>query len=442
MTSAVTVHTAGELADALAAGTAEITIDGEIAGSPMITLPPGTTLRGGTLRFGARGIRLTSDNTLADIRIEVPVQETAILNDTTVADLGTLTLRNVTTRGQIALLAEDQVRAGHVRAEGVRVEAADVRGRYHRPHGFGVDALQGGFTLWNRQADPAVVLTAELLDIAAGSADEPVRGSGVFVGGHGDWDGLADGGTITVTELRTGEIHTDGGIPEATPDLISGGVFVITGANVDLVSCAGPVTTYGQNDMVLDNWGSVTTWTATAEVTSHGPSGIGFVNFGRIGTLDVQAPIVTTGKGARGFNLYDGSLEEARFAAIATTGDGSVGIQVSKPLRRLTVAGDVTTSGGEGLSLVKGVQVTLQAIALSIKAGGEVESLEIGGRLATSGNQVATLEVDGTVGHLAVAGGIEASGSGSDAVWLRGQGVDLTGLTITAAQGEQVKHLA
>lgn len=441
MTSAVTVHSAGELADALAAGTADITVEGEITGSPMITLPPGTTLRGGTLRFGARGIRLTTDNTLDNVRIEVPTHEVAVLNDPTVTDLGTLTLRNVTTRGQIALLAEGQVRAGHVRAEGVRIEAADVRGRYDRPHGFGVDALQGGFTLWNRQTDPAVALTAELLDISAGSADEPVRGSGVFVGGHGDQNGLPDGGTIRVTELRTGAIHTDGGIPEATPDLISGGVFVITGATVDRVTCTGPVTTYGQNDMVLDNWGSVTTWTATAEVTSHGPSGIGFVNFGEIGTLDVQAPIVTTGKGARGFNLYDGSLDEARFAGIATTGDGSVGIQVSKPLRRLSVAGDVTTSGGEGLSLVKGVQVTLQAIALSVKAGGEVDSLEIGGRLATSGSRVATLEVDGTVRNFAVAGGIQALGEGSDAVWLRGNGIDLTGLTVAAEHGEPVKHL-
>lgn len=207
-----------------------------------------------------------------------------------VTDLGTLTLRNVTTRGQIVILAEDRVRGGHVQAENVRVLTADLRGRFHRPHGFGVDVLQGGFTLWNRQADPEVELTAELLEISAGTEAEPVYGSGIFVGGHGGRDGRGAGGTVHVTRLRTGEVHTDGAIPAGTPDLISAGVFVLSGATVDAVRTAGAVTTYGPNDMVLDNWGSVGTWIATGEVASHGPSGIGVVNFGDIDTLDVRAP--------------------------------------------------------------------------------------------------------------------------------------------------------
>ena len=120
---------------------------------------------------------------------------------------------------------------------------------------------------------------------------------------------------------------------------------------------------------------------------------------------------MTTGKGARGFNLYDGSLEQARFQSITTEGDGSVGIQVSKPLGTLTVTGDVTTSGGEGLSLVKGVQVVLKAIALSVKATGTVDSITIGGKLVTSGSNVATLEVEGTVDSFTVAGGVHATGS-------------------------------
>lgn len=316
---------------------------------------------------------------------------------------------------------------------------ADVRGRFHRPHGFGVEALQGGLTLWNRQADAAGKLTAELLDIAVGSEEKPVLGSGIFVGGHGDWEGTADGGTIDVTTLRTGEVHTDGGIVPGTPDLISGGVFVITGANVEKVDSVGRVTTYGQNDMVLDNWGNVGTWTASEQVASHGPSGIGFVNFGDIDVLDVQAPLLTTGKGARGFNLYGGSLNKARFASIATTGDGSIGIQVSKPLPKLSVAGDVTTTGGEGLSLVKGVQVTLQAVALSVKETGVVDELNIGGRLATSGSNVTTLEVDGKVGSFAADGGIEAEGDGSDAARVSDKGqIDLDGVTLTSKHGQDV----
>lgn len=51
---------------------------------------------------------------------------------------------------------------------------------------------------------------------------------------------------MQVTRLITGEIHADGGIPENTPDLISGGVFVIYGAWVDRVENIGAVTTYVQ----------------------------------------------------------------------------------------------------------------------------------------------------------------------------------------------------
>jgi hypothetical protein len=289
------VGSARELLDAAASDAVEIEARGTISGMPMITLKPGVTLRGGVLEFGAKGVRLTSQNTLEDLIVRTADDEVAVLNDTAVADLGTLTLRNVTTAGQVLLLADGSVRAGHVVVEGLHVERADVRGRAVRPHGFGVEALQGAFTLWNRQADESVVLTADLRGVSAGSEASPVRGSGVFVGGHGDWDGRGDGGVLNVSTLRTGEIHTDGGIPAGTPDLISGGVFVISGAVVDEVVNEGPVTTYGQNDMVLDNWGEVRSWLATAPVTSRGPSGIGFVNFGRLGRLDVQAPCRPSG---------------------------------------------------------------------------------------------------------------------------------------------------
>jgi hypothetical protein len=429
------VSSAQDLAKALADGATDIEVHGTIEGSPMVTLPPGTTLRGGELIFGAKGIRLTSDNTLEDIVVRTAEDEVAILNDTTVAALGTLALRNVRTVGQVLLVAEHAVRSGHVQVERLHVERADVRGRSRRPHGFGVEALQGGFTLWNCQADSAVTITAEILDVSIGSAATPVRGSGVFVGGHGDWDGKSDGGVLSVSTLRTGEVHINGGIPPGTPDLISGGVFVISGARVEHVVNTGAVTTYGQNDMVLDNWGTVASWTASAPVTSEGPSGIGFVNFGDIGLLDVKAPLVTHGKGARGFNLYDGSLGEARFESIATTGDGSIGVQVSKPMGVLKVSGDVSTAGGEGMSLVKGVQINLKAIALSVKEGGTVRSIEIGGQLSTRGDHVTTLDIQGRVEHIAVAGGIHAKGKGSDAAQVSGIVPGLEAIRLTKANG-------
>jgi hypothetical protein len=435
------VSTAAELVEAVRKQVPAIEVDGLVRGMPMITLAPGVRLRGGTLEFGAKGVRLTRDNVLSEVAIHCPDDEVAVLNDTSVRDFGELALRGVRTRGQVLLLARDAVAAGRVVVDGLTVGSADVRGRVDRPRGFGVEALQGAFTLWNQQPDPAVVIEADLLDLAVGGTERPVRGSGVFVGGHGDWSGTADGGSVRVTTLRTGEIHTDGGIPEGTPDLISAGVFVISGAEVDRVVNAAPVTTRGANDMVLDNWGRVGTWEAHAPVTSHGPSGIGFVNFGELDRLDVRSTITTHGTGARGFNVYDGSLRSASFDAIETTGDGAVGIQVSRRLPRLEVRGDLTTSGGSGSSLVRGVQVRLQAVALSVKPGGHIDEATVGGEISARGNAVVAAEIDGEVGSLRVDGGIHVHGHGSDALHLREDlDLDLDGITITSAHGRQVVH--
>lgn len=231
----VKIANGNELTDAIANGSTVIEIDGTISGIPSLTLPPGVNLRGGTLDFKAKGLRLTSDNEISELRVVTEVHEPAIFNDTSVADLGALSLVNVTTVGQVYLVAEDQVRAGRIVADNVNVECADVRGRFDRPHGFGVDALQGGFTIWNRQPDPAFTITARLTNISSGTNGSPVRGSGVFVGGHGNRDGHDNGGVLKVDLLSTDTIVTDGGIQRGTPDLISGGVFTISGSEVDEV---------------------------------------------------------------------------------------------------------------------------------------------------------------------------------------------------------------
>jgi hypothetical protein len=405
---------------------------------PMISLRPGVSLRGGTLRFGAKGIRLSSDNALEDVTVIVPDWEVAILNDTSVSDLGRLSLRNVRTRGQVLLLADGAVCSGHVDVDGLDVASADVRGRPDRQHGFGVDAMQGAFTLWNRQPDAAVRVTASLAGISAGSADSPVRGSGVYVAGHGDWAGQADGGVLEVGLLRTGAIVTDGGIEAGTQDLISAGVYVLSGAEVETVINDGPVTTRGTNDMVLDNWGRVGSWTTRAAVTSYGPSGIGFVNFGALGRLDVQAPVTTYGVGSRGFNVYDGNLASARFHSITTHGDGAVGIQISRDLPVLDITDSVVTFGGGGMSLVRGQQTQLSSVAVSIMSEGCVGRLTVGGSLSTHGDQVVTLDVAGTLGGLKVQRGIAATGVGSDAVRLVGHAQGLDEVTVTAAHGQAI----
>jgi len=70
------------------------------------------------------------------------------------------------------------------------------------------------------------------------------------------------------------------------------------------------------------------------------------------------------------------------------------------PMGALSVSGDVVTSGGEGLSLVKGVQLVLKAVGLSIKPGAEVGSIAVGGKIATTGDDVNTVEIEGHLGRL------------------------------------------
>ena len=413
------VTTAAGLLDALATAD-DIEVDGTLSGMPAITLRPGTRLRGGTLRFGARGIRLTSDNRLEDVTVLVPDTEVAI--GTSAADVGRLALLGISARGQV-LLTPGQ---GHVEVDGLAIASADLRGRESRPHGFGVDVLQGAFTLWNRTGTAG--LTATLTAISAGTAGAPVRGSGVFVAGP-----------VEVDLLRTGQIVTDGGIAPGTPDLISGGVYVITGAYVQTVINDGPVTTHGANDMALGNWATAGSWTARAPVITHGPSAIGYVSFGKLDWLDVQSPVVTHGTGARGFNVYDGHLAAARFQHIATYGDGAVGVQVSKDLPFLEIAEGITTRGGTGRSLVRGVQVSLRAAAVSVEAGGRIGRLAVGGALCTHGDDVVTLEVAGAVGEL-TAGEIAARGVGSEAVRISGSGSvgGLDSVTITGPSRREV----
>jgi hypothetical protein len=299
------------------------------------------------------------------------------------------------------------VRGGHIEVDGLDIIAADARAETERPHGYGVHVLQGAFTLWNMQRDEAVVISADLAGLSAGRDGAAVRGSGVFVSGAGE-----AGGRLMLRRLETGAVYSDVGIAPGTPDCISGGVFVVYGAFADSVRNCGPVTTYGVNDMVLDNWGVVDRWAAVGKITSHGPSGIGFVNFGTVNVLQVSAPIETFGQGARGFNVYAGTVNPAAFERIVTHGDGAVGIQISKPVGRLKVRRGIETYGGTGNSLVKGVVVKLSAIALSVKAGGSAGDIDVAGGLITHGHGVSPLELHGAIAELHIRDGFAAASGG------------------------------
>lgn len=416
MSAARRVATSTELLDAAGSPDAsELIVTDDIEGMPPLRLRPRQSLRGlrgVTLRFaaGADGVRLAADSTLADLAIVTDPDRCAVHNDTTFAGFGRLELARLRITGCVRLLAENEAKGGHVRATDIAIEAADALGYEKRPSGFGVEVVPGAFMLWNRQSDASSVITAELVGIGAGVAGRPVRGGGVFVAG------TPGGGRTVVTRLETDEICSDGGITPGTADRIAGGVFVVSGASVGMVRNRAAVTTYGANDMVLDNWGSVDVWQAEARVSSLGPSAIGFVNFGDLRILKVAAAIETFGTGSRGFNVYDGSLGEAEFERIVTQGDGAVGIQISKPVGRIVVRRGIETFGETGDSLVKGVMTRLAAVALSVKPGGSAREIAIEGGVASHGAGVAALELHGRVDEFRVSGGAGPIAGGFDAI--------------------------
>jgi hypothetical protein len=411
------VTTSDALVGAIKEVVGKVVISGRLSNAPSLHLSPGQSLCGAaedsSIAFvdAADGVELTSDNAIHNVHLYTEPQQRAIFNDTSVVTLGRVQLRGVTTQGRVQILARDKVRGGHLEVNGLDIVAADARAERERPHGYGVSVLQGSFTLWNMQHDEDVALSADLVGISAGREGAPVRGSGVFLSGAGN-----AGGRVIVRRLETGPVYSDGGIAPGTPDSISGGVFVIFGAFADSVRNRGPVTTYGANDMVLDNWGTVDRWTADEKITSHGPSGIGFVNFGLVNVLQVNAPIETFGQGARGFNVYTGTVRSAEFERIVTHADGAVGIQLSQPVDDIKVHRGIETFGGVGNSLVKGVVVKLAAIALSLKPGANARRINIAGGLITHGEGVGPLELNGAIDSFKVTDGFAVAGGGFEKI--------------------------
>lgn len=397
------VTTAQELSTALAAPSVQhLQVQGHLRGLMGFRLRPGQTLSGdpsAVLEFasGQAGVQLSADNQIEGLVLKTDVDRLAIHTDATQPTWGTLALRELQVQGVVQLVARGNIRSGHVQVEGLHISAADARALEDHPIGYGVEVLQGAFTLWNQQAETTVHITADLMDLSAGLPGAPVRGSGIFVSGAGDV-----GGRLVVSRLQTGPVYSDGGIRAGTPDRITGAVFTVYGAYVDQVRNTGPVVTYGANDMVLDNWGTVDEWVAEQKISSYGPSGIGFVNFGVTRTLQVLAPIETFGQGARAFNVYAGTVGRAEFERLVTHADGAVGLQISQPVGHIHIRRGIETFGAEGDSLVKGVVMRLSAIGLSIKPGGSARSISVQGGVTCHQPGVQALDLQGPVASLRI----------------------------------------
>jgi len=379
----------------------QIVVRGRLTDVPAVRLLPGQSLMGEgadaaiNFREGSDGLELTTDNEVSGLALLATPARRAIFNDTSCTSLGRMRIVGVVVSGQVQVLASGAVRAGHVEVTGLDIIAADTRSRIPAPAGYGVEVMQGAFTLWNTQDKLLAVVSANLKGISVGRAGAPVHGSGVFVSGAS-----ANGGRMVVAMLDTGSIYNDGRIAHGTADRITAGVFTGHGAHVAAVRNRGPVVTYGVNDRVLDNWGVVDRWVAESTVISYGAGSTGFSNSGTIKDLDVLAAIETFGQGARGFYVRAGSIDSAQFDRITTHADGAVGVDIRQPIGRLFVRRGIETFGGTGELRVQGTITQRSAVALSIKSGGSVSEVEIAGGVTTSGLAVTPIEMQGEIGML------------------------------------------
>lgn len=407
-----------QLEQATLSGKTDLPIVNSIVCTHSIVLPKGAKLYGANengqtpmLSFNSGdGVGVTADNTVSNINITTLENQKAIFNALAEEDLGTFTFQNLKLNGMFSFIARKGTMKATINADHIDIITADARANFEQPQKFGVNTLQGAFTIYNYNKEPQSNLTVSATHISCGREDAPVKGSGIFICGAGD-----EGGWVTLKKLSTGDIYSNGMIPENTATMISAGVFIVNGVKAEEIQNNGKTTTYGSNDMVLDNWGEVKFWTVEGKVTSFGPSSIGFVNFGTVETFQAKCPVQTYGMGSRGYNQYDGTVKDISFESIETFGDGSIGVQISKKIGTLKVAKSITTHGSTGNSLVKGKNVELPAIALSVQEGGGADLISVGQNIETFGDGVTTYKVEkgGSVKNLEVGGELSAFGKDS-----------------------------
>jgi hypothetical protein len=406
-----------------------------------ITLPPGFSLSGvnkdvSVLSFcNGDGLGLTANNRVASLTIIATPADRAIYTQTGFSDMGNITLSDLSVTGQVSIITRSGTTKLNLDVDKLHVAACDCRRYSEQPQKYGVNVYQGALTVYNFNGDSHSNIYASLTDVSIGSRNAPVLGSGIFVSGFGD-----SGGWVQLSKLTTGAVYSNGLLPYGTADIITAGVCIVYGVEAKQVEHFGEIVTYGVNDMVLDTWGKVDNWIAHAPVVSYGPSGIGFVNFGTVENFVAEKEIRTHGLGARGFNQYDGTVKNIRFKSIETFGDGSIGIQVSKPVGTIAIDEGIITHGSVGNTLVKGVNMRLPAEAFSVKPGGVVDKLTIGGDLVTHGDHVTTYAVEGgKVGSIDIKGEVLSHGQNSNAILVSQKGV--TPLTNVRARAKAGKNL-
>ncbi|HHU6750782.1 TPA: hypothetical protein ACUI23_001479 [Staphylococcus pseudintermedius] len=362
------------------------------------------------------GFSLEGDNKIKNLAIQANQGQRAIFINSKFEDLGEIELSSLTITGQVQMLTRRPQKKLNLVIHDLDIVSADTRIAAEKPLAYGVSVYQGALTIYNYNQDPDSLITANIDGVSVGREKAPVIGTGIFIAGFG-----YDGGKVEVENMKTHAIYSNGMIPFGQPTLITGGIFIVSGAHAQKIESVGPITTYGVNDMVIDVWGEVDEWTCFEAIRSYGTSGIGFVNFGTVHNFVAKKPVETYGSGARGFNQYDGTIDNAEFDSIITYGDGSIGMQFSKPVGNIKINKHLKTYGRTGESLVKGQIQNLDAIALSIKAQGEIKDFRIDGDIQTHGDDILALSIedDGKLSSFEIGGNIMTSDKTRESVDLQ-----------------------
>lgn len=383
---------------------------------PPISLMPFQSISGEfdgkKIRFkpGAEGFCLSKGNELKNLMIETDPDQRAIYQDQEMESMSTHHLSRLSVQGQISFIIGDKTQKGRIDVSFVHVKQAATMQLTDRPNRFGVDMLQGAFTIWNKSQNNCEI-EVDIAHFSCGSETAPINGAGLVIAGTDE-----QMGRVKVNVLTCGNIYTKGEIGAGVADLVGAGIAVCYQALVRHLHVYGRITCYGGNEMGIYNWGTIERASMTERIETHGANGCGFINAGNIGKFNFMHNIETYGTGARGFYMFEGAAKEIHFNKVTTHGDAASGIQFDRYIDVMTISEGVEVFGNALNVLFADSVVKASADAISIKHGGTMRLLKVSGSLISHGNEVRTIYNEAAIEKMMVSGQVLATGEKSIAL--------------------------
>lgn len=359
---------------------------------------------------GAEGFCLSKGNELKNLIIETDPDKRVIYQDQEMESMSTHHLSRLSVQGQISFIVGDKTKKGHIDASFVHVKHAATMQLLDRPNRFGVDMLQGAFTIWNKSENNCEI-DVDISHFSCGGETTPINGSGLVIAGTEE-----QMGRVKVNVLSCGHIYTKGEIGKGVADLVGAGIAICYQTLVRHMNIYGRITCYGGNEMGIYNWGTIERASMTDRIETHGANGCGFINAGNIGKFNFMHDIETFGNGARGFYMFEGVVKEIHFNKVTTHGDAASGIQFDHYIDVMSISEGIEVFGNALNVLFADTVVKASADALSIKHGGTMRLLKVSGSLISHGKEVRTIYNEAAIEKMMVSGKVLATGEKSVAL--------------------------